>query len=78
MKYLPIVLLMVLAGCQAHIQIDWTDPDTGAANTVIYESARKAAITMGGVTVITGEVVVDSQTVLALGRQGLACYADPL
>ena len=77
MKFLWIIVLLVLAGCQAHIQIDWTDPVTGAANSVVYESARKAAISAGPVTIIMGEVAINNETVQILGREAIR-VADPL
>ena len=76
MKTLSIVLLVLLTGCAAEIQLSMTNDECGTVETD-YKSARKAAISMtcSGVTVLTGEVITDdpAAVVEALGKA-----ADPL
>ena len=68
MKALMIIALMVLAGCRAHIEVVTTDPETGVTDRVTVKSARRTAISTKGVTVITGQVLINDETVQALGK----------
>jgi hypothetical protein len=65
MKTLILTLLMLLPGCSAHISITQTAPD-GTMTEVTVDSARRTAISTAGVTVITGQVLIDDETVRAL------------
>lgn len=79
MKALLIILAITLTSCAAHITIKWTDPESKIENTIDYNSARRAAITVSsaGVAVITGQVLINDETVQILGKEA-AKVADPL
>ena len=57
-----IVLALALPGCQAHIQI--TDGDIEC----VVDSSRRTAMTCGSATVVTGQVLINDETVQVLGK----------
>jgi hypothetical protein len=63
--------LLASTGCAADIDLTMTDVECGTVE-VNYKSARKAAISMSceGITVITGEVAINNESVQVLTRVG--------
>lgn len=70
-----ILLSIILSGCVATINIKVTDPDSGVVTDVNYDSARRVAIAVadGDVTIISGQVLINDETVQALGKDVLQC-----
>ena len=68
MKYL--ILLLLLAGCQAHIEVRLTGQGV-IEHTITVDSVRRTMVAVDGgqVTIITGQVLIDDETVQALGRE---------
>jgi len=70
-----ILLSIILAGCTATIGIVITDPENGVMTDVRYESVRRVAIAVadGDVTIISGQVLINDETVQVLAQNNLQC-----
>ena len=66
----PLLILLLLAGC-TEIQVQTTDPNTGAAETVTVKTVRRIAISSAKVTVISGQVLIDDSTVQVLAKEAI-------
>ena len=64
---IALVLLIALAGC-SEIQVQTTDPLTGAAEVITIKTHRRIAISTSKVTVVAGQVLIDDSTVQALAK----------
>ena len=62
-------MTLLLCSCSATIEIKTTDPETGLVEHIKVESARRTAISTGDVTVITGQVLIDDDTVKVLAKE---------
>lgn len=62
-------ILLLLTSCAATIEIKTTDPATGIVNQVKVESARRTAISTESVTVLTGQVLINDDTVKVLAKE---------
>jgi len=65
MKWL--VLICLLAGC-SDIQVQTTDPITGAAEVITIKTPRRIAISTSKVTVVAGQVLINDETVQILAK----------
>ena len=76
MKYLMILLL--LAGCSGTIEIKLTGEGV-IEHTIKVETSRRTMVAVDGgqVTVITGQVAINDETVQALGRDTVKIIEVP-
>lgn len=71
------ILVLLLTGCAANIQIITIDPDTGITTNITVESARRTAISTPNVTVITGQVLINDETVQVLAKEAATTVKVP-
>lgn len=68
MRYL--IILLLLAGCRGTIEIKLTGQGV-IEHTIKVETSRRTMVAVDGgqVTIITGQVAINDETVQALGRE---------
>lgn len=71
------ILTMMVSGCMSTISVDYADAATGDLTQTKIKTPRRIALTTANTTIILGQVLVNDETVQALGQSVTPALVTP-